>query len=189
MDGWMDGWVDGWMDGLVGFGGWMDGWLEGWMDVWKLWIYGDCRKWIEMLLWVNVDWVSIVHSFSASFLFSLATYFPQNTSYEQENLSKQDVQTYCLGLYFALFRFETPKLLDLIHKLQNFISRRLFPPKPEELPSIQKCTWWIPSATKVLALLSQLLSLFVSLVFWITDLVMCSWSSYVIFIFSFGIFP
>ncbi|XP_048746194.2 probable E3 ubiquitin-protein ligase HECTD2 isoform X2 [Ostrea edulis] len=40
----------------------------------------------------------------------------------------------------------------IIKRLQNFISIRLFPPKPQDLPPMVKCTWWIPSATKVLAL-------------------------------------
>ncbi|XP_061194603.1 probable E3 ubiquitin-protein ligase HECTD2 isoform X2 [Saccostrea echinata] len=42
----------------------------------------------------------------------------------------------------------------IIKRLQNFISIRLFPPKPQDLPPMAKCTWWIPSATKVLALLN-----------------------------------
>lgn len=42
----------------------------------------------------------------------------------------------------------------IIKRLHNFISVRLFPPKPQDLPPMAKCTWWIPSATKVLALLN-----------------------------------
>nr|XP_022337082.1 probable E3 ubiquitin-protein ligase HECTD2 [Crassostrea virginica] len=42
----------------------------------------------------------------------------------------------------------------IIKRLHNFISIRLFPPKPQDLPPMAKCTWWIPSATKVLALLN-----------------------------------
>ena len=44
---------------------------------------------------------------------------------------------------------------DLIAKIQQFISIRLFPSNPSDLPSSSKCTWWIPSAVKVLALLSK----------------------------------
>jgi len=52
-------------------------------------------------------------------------------------------------------RIEQTKFHELISKLQKFITFRLFPDKPEELPPIGKCLWWIPSATKVLALLSE----------------------------------
>nr|XP_006117511.1 probable E3 ubiquitin-protein ligase HECTD2 isoform X2 [Pelodiscus sinensis] len=41
---------------------------------------------------------------------------------------------------------------QLVDRLLQFISLRLFPAKPEEFPPMIKCTWWIPSATKVLAL-------------------------------------
>ncbi|KAM9809459.1 putative E3 ubiquitin-protein ligase HECTD2 isoform 2-T2 [Syngnathus typhle] len=36
--------------------------------------------------------------------------------------------------------------------LLQFISTRLFPAEPDEVPPASKCSWWIPSATKVLAL-------------------------------------
>ena len=39
----------------------------------------------------------------------------------------------------------------------KFISVRLFPSKTNELPPDEKCTWWIPAAVKVLALLSMAL--------------------------------
>ncbi|XP_068817606.1 probable E3 ubiquitin-protein ligase HECTD2 [Capricornis sumatraensis] len=42
----------------------------------------------------------------------------------------------------------------LVERLLQFISLRLFPAKPEEFPPISKCSWWIPSASKVLALLN-----------------------------------
>ncbi|XP_042312594.1 probable E3 ubiquitin-protein ligase HECTD2 isoform X2 [Sceloporus undulatus] len=41
---------------------------------------------------------------------------------------------------------------QVIERLLQFISLRLFPAKPEELPLMEKCTWWIPSAAKVLSL-------------------------------------
>uniref|UniRef100_A0A8C2UVN3 HECT-type E3 ubiquitin transferase n=1 Tax=Chinchilla lanigera TaxID=34839 RepID=A0A8C2UVN3_CHILA len=47
-----------------------------------------------------------------------------------------------------LKRFE-----QLVERLLQFISLHLFPAKPEEFPPITKCPW-IPSASKVLALLS-----------------------------------
>ncbi|RXN01131.1 putative E3 ubiquitin-protein ligase HECTD2 [Acipenser ruthenus] len=43
---------------------------------------------------------------------------------------------------------------QLVDRLLQFISLRLFPAKSEELPPMGKCTWWNPSATKVLALLN-----------------------------------
>ncbi|KAG3264497.1 HECT domain E3 ubiquitin protein ligase 2 [Ictidomys tridecemlineatus] len=43
---------------------------------------------------------------------------------------------------------------QLVERLLQFISLRLFPAKPEEFPPIAKCSWWIPSASKVLALLN-----------------------------------
>ncbi|XP_072095846.1 probable E3 ubiquitin-protein ligase HECTD2 [Mobula birostris] len=48
---------------------------------------------------------------------------------------------------------------QLVERLLQFISLRLFPAKPEDLPPLAKCTWWIPSATKVLALLNAANSL------------------------------
>ncbi|KAL4640071.1 putative E3 ubiquitin-protein ligase HECTD2 isoform X1 [Arapaima gigas] len=42
----------------------------------------------------------------------------------------------------------------LVERLLNFISTRLLPARPEELPPMTKCSWWIPSATKVLAVLN-----------------------------------
>ncbi|XP_068254220.1 probable E3 ubiquitin-protein ligase HECTD2 isoform X3 [Nyctibius grandis] len=44
---------------------------------------------------------------------------------------------------------------QLVDRLLQFISLRLFPAKPEEFPPMVKCSWWIPSATKVLALFSR----------------------------------
>ncbi|XP_074856470.1 putative E3 ubiquitin-protein ligase HECTD2 isoform X2 [Carettochelys insculpta] len=41
---------------------------------------------------------------------------------------------------------------QLVDRLLQFISLRLFPAKPEEFPPMIKCAWWIPSATKVLSL-------------------------------------
>ncbi|KAG8435235.1 hypothetical protein GDO86_013257 [Hymenochirus boettgeri] len=43
---------------------------------------------------------------------------------------------------------------QLVDRMLQFISLRLFPSKPEEFPPLAKCIWWIPSATKVLALLN-----------------------------------
>ncbi|XP_029465723.1 probable E3 ubiquitin-protein ligase HECTD2 isoform X2 [Rhinatrema bivittatum] len=48
---------------------------------------------------------------------------------------------------------------QLVDRLLQFISLRLFPAKPEEFPPLPKCSWWIPSATKVLALLNAANSL------------------------------
>ncbi|XP_042816676.1 probable E3 ubiquitin-protein ligase HECTD2 isoform X6 [Panthera tigris] len=48
---------------------------------------------------------------------------------------------------------------QLVERLLQFISLRLFPAKPEEFPPITKCSWWIPSASKVLSLLNTANSL------------------------------
>lgn len=41
---------------------------------------------------------------------------------------------------------------QLVERLLQFISTRLFPAEPDDLPPLAKCSWWVPSATKVLAL-------------------------------------
>ncbi|ESO93074.1 hypothetical protein LOTGIDRAFT_119782, partial [Lottia gigantea] len=53
-----------------------------------------------------------------------------------------------------LKRLERDRFKSLLDRLHNFISVRLFPPKPQDLPPLAKCSWWIPSATKVMALLN-----------------------------------
>ncbi|XP_074642378.1 putative E3 ubiquitin-protein ligase HECTD2 [Tubulanus polymorphus] len=53
-----------------------------------------------------------------------------------------------------LRKLEVDRFRNLVQRLHNFISCRLFPPKPKDLPPMSKCTWWIPSATKVMALLN-----------------------------------
>ena len=60
---------------------------------------------------------------------------------------------WCLIHWLRGYRVEWFR--DLIAKIQQFISIRLFPSNPSDLPSSSKCTWWIPSAVKVLALLSK----------------------------------
>jgi hypothetical protein len=59
-------------------------------------------------------------------------------------------------MHVCFFRIERGKFHEIISKLQKFITCRLFPERPEDLPPITKSAWWIPSATKVLALLSKL---------------------------------
>ncbi|XP_072851401.2 putative E3 ubiquitin-protein ligase HECTD2 isoform X2 [Pogona vitticeps] len=51
-----------------------------------------------------------------------------------------------------LKKMSQKRFKQMIDRMLQFISLRLFPAKPEELPLIEKCTWWIPSATKVLSL-------------------------------------
>ncbi|KAL2083351.1 hypothetical protein ACEWY4_021124 [Coilia grayii] len=48
---------------------------------------------------------------------------------------------------------------QLLERLLQFVSTRLFPATPDDLPPISKCSWWIPSATRVLALLNAANSL------------------------------
>ncbi|XP_067930960.1 probable E3 ubiquitin-protein ligase HECTD2 [Watersipora subatra] len=42
----------------------------------------------------------------------------------------------------------------LVLKLNKFISQRLFPVNPTDLPPMSKCHWWMPSCCKVLAILN-----------------------------------
>ncbi|XP_067657511.1 probable E3 ubiquitin-protein ligase HECTD2 isoform X1 [Haliotis asinina] len=51
-----------------------------------------------------------------------------------------------------LRKIPSDQFKSIVGRLHNFISCRLFPPKPQDLPPLSKCTWWIPSATKVMAL-------------------------------------
>lgn len=54
-----------------------------------------------------------------------------------------------------LKKLSQKKFKQLVERLLQFVSLRLFPAKPEEFPPLTKCSWWIPSASKVLALLSR----------------------------------
>ena len=58
-------------------------------------------------------------------------------------------------LHICIFRMERDRFRGILERLHNFIACRLFPPKPEDLPPLTKCSWWIPCATKVMALLSE----------------------------------
>nr|XP_006006375.1 PREDICTED: probable E3 ubiquitin-protein ligase HECTD2 [Latimeria chalumnae] len=62
-----------------------------------------------------------------------------------------------LGHWFK--KLSQRRFKQLVDRLVQFISLRLFPSKADELPPLAKCTWWIPSATKVLALLNAANSL------------------------------
>ncbi|XP_041271880.1 probable E3 ubiquitin-protein ligase HECTD2 isoform X3 [Onychostruthus taczanowskii] len=57
------------------------------------------------------------------------------------------------------FQISQKRFKQVVERLLQFISLRLFPAKPEEFPPMVKCTWWIPSATKVLALFNAANSL------------------------------
>ncbi|XP_077469931.1 putative E3 ubiquitin-protein ligase HECTD2 isoform X2 [Stigmatopora argus] len=51
-----------------------------------------------------------------------------------------------------LKKLSARRFRPLVERLLHFISTRLFPADPEELPPASKCSWWIPSAAKVLGL-------------------------------------
>uniref|UniRef100_A0A3Q1FKY3 HECT-type E3 ubiquitin transferase n=1 Tax=Acanthochromis polyacanthus TaxID=80966 RepID=A0A3Q1FKY3_9TELE len=51
-----------------------------------------------------------------------------------------------------LKKLSARRFRQLVERLLQFISTRLFPAEPDELPPLTKCSWWIPSATKVLSL-------------------------------------
>ncbi|KAL3864357.1 hypothetical protein ACJMK2_006047 [Sinanodonta woodiana] len=57
-------------------------------------------------------------------------------------------------MVFWLRKLRVDKFQTILERLQSFISMRLFPTKPHDLPPMEKSGWWIPSATKVLALLN-----------------------------------
>ncbi|KAJ8317303.1 hypothetical protein KUTeg_005207 [Tegillarca granosa] len=54
----------------------------------------------------------------------------------------------------TIFLIKKTVFSQIVGRLQNFIALRLFPSKPHDLPPMSKCSWWIPSATKVMALLN-----------------------------------
>ncbi|CAI9733271.1 probable E3 ubiquitin-protein ligase HECTD2 [Octopus vulgaris] len=49
---------------------------------------------------------------------------------------------------------EPTQFKAILSKINNFITWKIFPPKFNDLPHPSKCTWWVPSAVKVLALLN-----------------------------------
>lgn len=57
-------------------------------------------------------------------------------------------------LVYWLRKLCANRFLTLVERLNSFVSIRLFPPKPQDLPPMSKCSWWIPSCTKVMALLN-----------------------------------
>ncbi|CAB1312765.1 unnamed protein product [Coregonus sp. 'balchen'] len=44
---------------------------------------------------------------------------------------------------------------QLVARLLHLISTRLFPAPPDELSPLNKCSWWIPAATKFLGLFNK----------------------------------
>uniref|UniRef100_A0A1I8G971 HECT-type E3 ubiquitin transferase n=1 Tax=Macrostomum lignano TaxID=282301 RepID=A0A1I8G971_9PLAT len=63
-----------------------------------------------------------------------------------------DFDHHCLVNWLA--RLEKASFEALLRRIQYFISVRLFPPKTEDLPPLDKASWWVPNAVKVLALLN-----------------------------------
>ncbi|XP_060602267.1 probable E3 ubiquitin-protein ligase HECTD2 isoform X2 [Ruditapes philippinarum] len=57
-------------------------------------------------------------------------------------------------LVYWMRKLSGDRVQALLERLNSFISIRLFPPKPQDLPPMVKCSWWIPSSTKVMALLN-----------------------------------
>ncbi|GAB1604382.1 probable E3 ubiquitin-protein ligase HECTD2 [Argonauta hians] len=49
---------------------------------------------------------------------------------------------------------EPTQFKAILSKIKNFITWKIFPPKLNDLPHPSKCTWWVPSAVKVLALIN-----------------------------------
>ncbi|XP_072158067.1 probable E3 ubiquitin-protein ligase HECTD2, partial [Bemisia tabaci] len=65
------------------------------------------------------------------------------------NLSRDDHQL--LVNWFKIL--ETVRLRGVVRNILQFITIRQFPPADKSLPSLSKSRWWIPAATKVLALI------------------------------------
>ncbi|KAM9188309.1 putative E3 ubiquitin-protein ligase HECTD2 isoform 3-T3 [Mergus octosetaceus] len=87
-----------------------------------------------------------------------------NVVYDALLNTPQDVQKSVLkGIINGLLQewkgISQRRFKQVVDRLLQFISLRLFPAKPEEFPPMMKCTWWIPSATKVLALFNAANSL------------------------------
>ncbi|XP_071419988.1 probable E3 ubiquitin-protein ligase HECTD2 isoform X2 [Pithys albifrons albifrons] len=87
-----------------------------------------------------------------------------NVVYDALLNTPQDVQKSVLkgiinGLLQEWTGISQKRFKQVVDRLLQFISLRLFPAKPEEFPPMVKCTWWIPSATKVLALFNAANSL------------------------------
>ncbi|KAL0269439.1 UNVERIFIED_CONTAM: hypothetical protein PYX00_007173 [Menopon gallinae] len=58
-------------------------------------------------------------------------------------------------LVFWFRTLELGKLRMILRHILQFITIRHFPPADKSLPPLGKCRWWIPTATRALALLSR----------------------------------
>ncbi|CAE1250212.1 HECTD2 [Acanthosepion pharaonis] len=47
---------------------------------------------------------------------------------------------------------QSTEFKSIINRLNSFITWKMFPNRPQDLPHPSKCTWWVPSAVKVMAL-------------------------------------
>ncbi|XP_031557085.1 probable E3 ubiquitin-protein ligase HECTD2 [Actinia tenebrosa] len=63
-----------------------------------------------------------------------------------------DSEHQSLVMWFRKIPVNTYK--SIVTRIEQFMSLRLFPTKSTDLPPEEKCTWWVPSAVKVLALLN-----------------------------------
>ena len=70
-------------------------------------------------------------------------------------ISSISILSFICDVHVCIFRMERDRFRGILERLHNFIACRLFPPKPQDLPPLAKCSWWIPCATKVMALLSE----------------------------------
>lgn len=44
------------------------------------------------------------------------------------------------------------RFLTCVSCVHNLITMRIFPPRPQALPPMQSCLWWIPCAVRCLAI-------------------------------------
>jgi hypothetical protein len=56
---------------------------------------------------------------------------------------------------FFILRLEGARFRKIVHHLLQFISIRQFPAGERGMPAPNRSRWWIPTAVRVLALLSK----------------------------------
>lgn len=67
-------------------------------------------------------------------------------------MHSNEFETIIITLFF---RLELDKLRSLVRYIMQFITLRQFSPNDKSLPPLAKTLWWIPSATKTLALIRK----------------------------------
>uniref|UniRef100_A0A8C3QKT4 Probable E3 ubiquitin-protein ligase HECTD2 n=1 Tax=Cyanoderma ruficeps TaxID=181631 RepID=A0A8C3QKT4_9PASS len=120
---------------------------------------------------VNVVYDALLNTVSRKKFINLTPFFNLFQNPQFSNTSTYVIYAHLLRQIAALTeadhhflvhwskKISQKRFKQVVERLLQFISLRLFPAKPEEFPPMVKCTWWIPSATKVLALFNAANSL------------------------------